>query len=339
MSKSANLQILLDNFMNTVPDLLTALVIDYNGFIIAKNSQKNFDDELIGGITTLLDQTLNRIKSLTKSEHGSGSFNIDHFRLFYIQLGKSTGALLVLIGDTYSHLDYYIPYSHIIADKVSLTLSHHEVPCNIPIIDEEAKLLLNPKSKNLMIIGSQAVGKSALVRKLCSNDFTENYYPTIGVCLIEKHLKIENNNECIINVFDLASLKSFGKVRRYFLNYSDGILIMFDYSREDSLHEVEDWITEARQFVQNKDLPIAIVGNKSDLNANKEIMKQKAEKLAKDNNCRFFEISVLTGEGVGTMLGIVTRQLFLNNENKKLPLKSDKETDRLDNIRNKLASL
>ena len=339
MNKSANLETLLENFMNTVSDLLAVLVIDYNGFIIAKKSLEKFDDELIGGITTLLDHTLNKIKIITQSELGSGSFNIDNFRLFYIQLGKDTGALLVLIGDTYSHLDYYIPYSHIIADKVSLTLSHHEVPCNIPFIDEEAKLILNPKSKNLMIIGSQAVGKSALVRKLCSNNFNENYYPTIGVCVIEKHLEMDKNKEYIINVFDLASIKSFGKVRRYFLNYSDGVLIMFDYSHEDSLKEVEDWITEARQFVRDRDIPFIIIGNKSDLNANKESMRQKAEILANENNCQFFEISVRTGEGVGTMLGCVTRKLFLNNENKKLPLKSDKEAERLENIRNKLASL
>ncbi len=90
----------MNEALDAVPDLLAALVIDYNGFIIAQKSLEKFDDELIGGITSLLDQTLNRIKTITQTELGSGSFNIDHFQLFYIQLGKNTGALLVLIGDT-----------------------------------------------------------------------------------------------------------------------------------------------------------------------------------------------------------------------------------------------
>ena len=103
MNSSSNLQALLDDFVKEIPDLNAVLVVDFNGFIIAKKSIKKFNDELIGGIMTLLDQTLNRIKGFTQSELGSGSFDIDQFRLFYIQLAKSTGALLVLIGNPYSH--------------------------------------------------------------------------------------------------------------------------------------------------------------------------------------------------------------------------------------------
>ncbi|MFX1498616.1 MAG: GTP-binding protein [Promethearchaeota archaeon] len=310
MSTSTNIQTILDDFIQTIPDLLAVLVIDFDGFIIAKKSVKKFDDELIGGITSLLDQTLNRIKRLTQSEIGSGSFNMDNFRLFYIQLGENTAALLVLIMNNYSNLDLYVPYTHIIADKISLILSQHEVPCSFPKIDEEAKLILNSESKNVLIIGSEAVGKSAFVRKICSNDFIEYYYPTIGVSLIEKQVEIESGDKCIINFFDLSSLKSFGKVRKYFFNYASAILIMFDYSREETLDKIEDWIAEARQFIDNKDILYLIVGNKIDLGRSREHIKEKAEKLALEYECTFFETSILTGEGIEVVLRYLTDQLF-----------------------------
>lgn len=316
MSISSDLLILLDEFVKEIPDLLAALVVDFNGLIIAEKSLIKFDDELIGGITSLLDQTLNRIKGFTQSELGSGSFDIDQFRLFYIQLGKNVGALLVLIGNPYSNLDKYIPYSHIVADKISLILSNSDISCKFPSIDKEAKIILKPRSNNIIIIGSEAVGKSALARRVCNNSFIENYHPTIGISLIEKELEIKKDETIKINIFDLSSLKSFGKVRRYFFDYSNVILIMFDYSREETVHELEDWITEARQFVDDKETPFLIVGNKIDLVPNREEIKQYAEKIAIDNNYQFFETSVLNRQGIDELLEYLTTQIFLDYNEK-----------------------
>ncbi|MFX1279292.1 MAG: GTP-binding protein [Promethearchaeota archaeon] len=316
MSKSSDLQILLDNFIREVPDLLSALVVDFNGFIVVKSSLKTFDEELIGGITSLLDQTLNKIKRFTQSELGSGSFDIDQFRLFYIQLGKNPGALLVLIGDPYSHLDDYIPYAHIVADRISLCLNKFDISCELPSINKEANLILKSRSRNLIIIGSESVGKTALVRRLCNDTFIHDYHPTIGISLIEKSFETKIGSKFSINIFDLSSLRSFGKIRRYFFNYSDVIIIMFDYSREESLHEVEDWISEVNQFVDNKEVSFLIVGNKIDLVPNRYEIKNIAEKIALNNNCQFFESSMRTKQGLNELIEYLINYLFLDYDDK-----------------------
>ncbi|MFX0076006.1 MAG: GTP-binding protein [Candidatus Hermodarchaeota archaeon] len=310
MSTSAEIQSLLDNFVKEIPDLIAALVIDFNGFVIAKKSVKKFDDELIGGITTLLDQTLNRIKGLTQSDFGSGSFDIDKFRLFYIQLGKNTGALLVLIGDHYSHLDRYVPYSYIVADKISLLLSNRDVACKFPSITEEADLVLDPGSKNLIIVGSEAVGKSTFSRRVCDDSFIENYHPTLGISVIEKELEIGPQKTIKVNIFDLSSLKSFGKVRMYFYAYASAVIIMFDYSREETFNNVEDWITEARQFISEKEVPFLIVGNKLDLYTDNYELKKRAEKLAFDHNYQFFETSILNNQGIDEIFKYLINEVF-----------------------------
>ncbi|MFW9882435.1 MAG: GTP-binding protein, partial [Candidatus Thorarchaeota archaeon] len=315
-SISSDLLILLDDFVKEIPDLLAALVVDFNGLIIAEKSLIKFDDELIGGITSLLDQTLDRIKTFTQSELGSASFDFDQFRLFYIQLGKNTRALLVLIGDPYSHLDKYIPYSHIVADKISLILSNSDISCKVPSVDEEAKLILESRSKNIIIIGSEAVGKSALARRICNDSFIEDYHPTIGISLIKKEFEIKKDETIKINIFDLSSLKSFGKVRRYFFDYSNVILIMFDYSRKETFKEVENWISEARQFVDEKEVPFLIVGNKIDLAPNRDEIKNSAEKIALGNDFQFFETSVKNRQGLDEILGYLITQIFLDYDDK-----------------------
>ncbi|MFW9865076.1 MAG: GTP-binding protein [Candidatus Thorarchaeota archaeon] len=297
MNTSSSIQEILDDFIKEVPDLNAVLVIDFNGFIIAKKSIKTFDGELIGGIMSLLDQTLNRIKGFTQTELGSGSFDIDQFRLFYIQLAKSTGALLVLIGTPYSHLDMYIPYAHIIADKISLILSEFNVSCKFPSLTEKGDLKLKKNSRNIIITGPAAVGKTSFAIRCCNDSFVENYQTTIGVSIIEKETINRNGEPITLNLFDLSSLKSFAKVRRFFYNYSDFVIIMFDYSRPETLDSIEKWIDEARQFIDDTQVPFILVGNKIDLLENRESLKSKAIKITNQYNYELFETSILSKKG------------------------------------------
>ena len=217
---------------------------------------------------------------------------------------------MVLIGDQYSHLDRYVPYSYIIADKISLLLSNCDVACKFPSITEDADLVLDSKSKNFIIIGSEAVGKSTLSRRVCNDSFIENYHPTIGVSVIEKELETRQNKTVRVNIFDLSSLKSFGKVRRYFYQYSSAILIMFDYSKEETLNEVENWITEARQFVSDKEVPFLIVGNKVDLVNDNNKLRKKAEEIALNHNYQLFETSILNNQGLDEIFEYLINESF-----------------------------
>lgn len=312
MAKSIILEEILADFLKEVPDLIAAFVVDYNGLIIAKNSIKDFDDLLIGGITTVLDQTLERIKRFTQTQLGSGSFIIDEFRLFYIELGKATDALLVVMGNPYSNLDHYIQYAHIIADKISSILSECKISSFIPKLKANGDLDLKPNSKNILLIGPEAVGKTALAEIYTNNYFIEKHKPTIGISIFEKYIQITNENRLILNIFDLASLKSFGKIRRYFYKYADAVLIVFDYSCLETLIEIEDWINEARQFISERKIPFVIIGNKVDLlEINNEIRSQ-ALNLAERYNYLFYETSVKNHEGVDEVFDYLSMKEFLD---------------------------
>ncbi|MFX1314807.1 MAG: GTP-binding protein [Promethearchaeota archaeon] len=307
MSKASILEYLLDNFMGEIPDLLAALIIDFNGFIIAKKSVKAFDDELIGGIISILEQNLSRIKQYTKTELSSGSIDISEFRLFYIELNKSTGAFFVLVGNPYSNLDKFIPYSYIVAEKISLILNNREVSLDIPRIGKDGNLMIKPNTKTLLIIGSEAVGKSTLVEMLNNRRFEEIYKPTIGISYSEK--KMEEIN-LTLSIFDLGGLRSFAKVRRYYYQYSNIILIVFDYSRVETFNEIKNWIEESRQFIKEDKIPFVIIGSKADLVDNRDEIKNRAMTLASDYKFTFYETSALNGEGVNKVFNnIILKEL------------------------------
>lgn len=57
MSRLTILEELLSNLLNEAKDLFAALVVDLDGLIIAKKSNGGFDEDLIGAIMGILEQS------------------------------------------------------------------------------------------------------------------------------------------------------------------------------------------------------------------------------------------------------------------------------------------
>jgi len=319
MSKATILEDLLGNFLNEATDLFAALVVDLEGFVIAKQSVKILDEELIGAIMTILEQTISRIKRYTETSFGSGTFDTNEFQLFYIELSKIVPAIFVLVADPYSNLNQYIPYSYIVAEKISLILNNQDTPINIPRLDNGGKLVLesdnesNTQQKNIqkiVVIGPEQVGKTTLVNMYCYGTFQENYKPTIGISIIEKNLQISRDFNLAFHILDLGGLKSFAKIRRFYYRYSNAILLLFDYERIETFNNIVEWIEESRQFASDESVPIILIGNKIDLIENHGAIRKRAEDLAKQYKFPFFETSALTGQGIDELFTYLISNLF-----------------------------
>lgn len=304
MSKLIVLEDLLSDLINETQGLLAVLILDLDGLIIAKQSIEGFDEEQVGAITSILDQTINRIKKYAETSFGCGTFNTNEFQLFYVELSKVVPAIFVLIGDSYSNIDQIIPYSYLTAEKISIILNNQESTINIPKLNDNGQLIFKSDIKNkknlnkIVIVGPESTGKSALVRAYCKGTFNDTYKPTIGISIIEKELQISKNYNLRLFLLDLGGIKSFAKIRKFYYNYSNAVLILFDYSRIETFNNIIDWIEEANQFIKDKSIPILLIGNKIDLADNRENLRLKAQNLAEQYNFPFFETSALTGEGI-----------------------------------------
>ena len=74
MFNISSLNDLLANLLKEVTDLLAALIIDQEGLIIAQQSVQGFDEEIIGAIMSIIEETIKKIKKFTKTSFGSGTF-------------------------------------------------------------------------------------------------------------------------------------------------------------------------------------------------------------------------------------------------------------------------
>ncbi len=318
MSNVSLIDDLLNNLLHEVNNLLAALVVDLDGLIIARSSVEGFDEELIGAIMAILDQTITKIKRYAETSFGTGTFDTNDFQLFYMELGNQVPAIFVLVANHYSNIDQFIPYTYIVAEKISSILSNHEISLNIPILTEEGEIILpaeqdNKKNvKKITIVGSEAVGKSRLADIYCGVNFNENgaYKPTLGISINEKELKVSSNFNLTLYLLDLSGLKSFVKIRKFYYKYSNAVLIIFDYTNINSFNDISGWIEESRHFLKNEEIPFVLIGNKIDKVENRSDIKSQASKLANQHNIPFFETSALTGEGIDELFTFLISNLF-----------------------------
>ncbi len=311
MINSALLNDLLKDFLKRIDQLTAVLVVDSDGLIIAKESREQFEEEIIGAIMAIVDRSIQKVKKYAETSFGSGTLDTNEFRLFYLELGASFPAIFVVVTDSYTDLDKYIPYSYIVAEKVSLLINSKDISINLPKLLDTGQLKFNSSSnrstKNyVLVIGPEKVGKTAIVNKYTKNKFIENYKPTIGVSIVKKELQISKDIKSILFLFDMGGLKAFAKVRKHFYENIDvkTIILIFDYSKEETLDEIKEWFYEVNLFNKEEQVKYILVGNKVDENVNRGEIRKKAKEIANENNCRFYETSALTGQGID--------ELFMN---------------------------
>lgn len=297
----------LSNLIKRIPQLIAALVVDFDGLFIAQQSKEKLDESSLSAVMALIDTTMKRIKKLTTSSIGSGTFNIDEYQLIFTELGEHTPAILVLLTDTTSNLDDIIPYIYIIGEKVSQLLNNRDVSPFVPKINPKEVFFIETQEEssnkeNLLIkliaLGDVAVGKSSLLKLFVDGKFEESYIPTVGISIHEKEMQISNKVKIIYQIFDTSGLRSYRKVRKIFLQRCEIVFIVFDFTRLESLENIEEWIEESKNFTSSSDVTYFLIGNKIDLIEYSDELREIAKSIADKYNYRFFITSALTGEGI-----------------------------------------
>ncbi|CAD8176169.1 unnamed protein product [Paramecium pentaurelia] len=148
---------------------------------------------------------------------------------------------------------------------------------------------------NLIIIGDQKVGKSSILLRLSTNQFSDQYEPTIWTS-VKKKIDI-NNISINFNFTDICCQEHYYSIRKNSYINKDFIIIVFDINQIASFHNVlQHWNQETCQL---KNIKKIIIANKIDLRENDEqIEDYKLQVKESFKDCHFFSCSAKTGENI-----------------------------------------
>ena len=151
-------------------------------------------------------------------------------------------------------------------------------------------------SVKFIIVGDSSVGKSNILLRFSKNIFEPGHQATLGIEFANKHL-IYNNVDYLVQVWDTAGQEDFRSITRAYYKASAVAMVVYDISSEESFLHIQNWIKDCKDLAP-KNVLLVLVGNKSDLEEQRVISKEKGEDLAKGNNMLFFETSALNGNGI-----------------------------------------
>lgn len=173
----------------------------------------------------------------------------------------------------------------------------------------------------LCIVGDAACGKTALAGTFHSNLYPKNYVMTIGVDFSVKQVPMQDS-DVIVELFllDCAGQSIFNQVEMNAPHWesTSALMIVFDIGNRDSFLSCGKWLQSVRSAIASasggvapSNLPVVLVGNKSDFRTTggagggmvveegrAVVTRQEAETLASSMGAAYFETSAQESEGV-----------------------------------------
>ena len=170
----------------------------------------------------------------------------------------------------------------------------------------------------LITLGDSLVGKSCLIIRYIEDKYFTNYLSTIGFDLKYKLVSLNNGEKLKLTIHDTAGEERFRALSKNYIKKADGILVVYDITNKNSFLNVENWIKCAKDEL-SLDIPILLIGNKSDLEDERKISYKEGEDLAKKYGINFFETSCFNGKNVELCFNNISEKMYeyLKNKEKK----------------------
>ena len=140
-----------------------------------------------------------------------------------------------------------------------------------------------------IIIGDAGVGKSNILLRYVYSTFKSDYQLTIGVEFGEKTVEMKGKIYKI-QIWDTAGNEQFRSITRTYYKNSVCAIVVYDISRRETFDNVINWIEDCK-LNSPKSVFIILVGNKSDLEEDRQVTTEEGEEFANRYGIRFFETS------------------------------------------------
>ncbi|XP_008053429.1 ras-related protein Rab-21 [Carlito syrichta] len=151
-------------------------------------------------------------------------------------------------------------------------------------------------SFKVVLLGEGCVGKTSLVLRYCENKFNDKHITTLQASFLTKKLNI-GGKRVNLAIWDTAGQERFHALGPIYYRDSNGAILVYDITDEDSFQKVKNWVKELRKMLGNE-ICLCIVGNKIDLEKERHVSVQEAESYADSVGAKHYHTSAKQNKGI-----------------------------------------
>ena len=133
----------------------------------------------------------------------------------------------------------------------------------------------------VVLIGDSGVGKSNILSRYLKDEFSIETKTTVGVEFGAKRIEI-NGTKIKAQIWDTAGQERYKSITNAYYKGSKGALVVYDITRKESFNNIDKWISELKKNA-DIDVSIVMIGNKCDLENDRQVTKEEAQDKATQN--------------------------------------------------------
>ena len=153
------------------------------------------------------------------------------------------------------------------------------------------------------------VGKTSLTQRYSKPDkpLRVEKIKTKGIDTKSAYVSIFGDTSTKVQIWDTAGQEKHANIVGSYVRRTDACLMVCDLTNEESLRSIRKWIRDLNNQIQ---MPVVIIGNKSDLTQQREVSAEALRQLGEEHNVHTFETSALTGQNVDSAFHCLIYQVL-----------------------------
>ncbi|CAK1588715.1 unnamed protein product [Parnassius mnemosyne] len=159
----------------------------------------------------------------------------------------------------------------------------------------------------VVLLGEGCVGKTSLLLRYIEDKFNDKHLTTLQATFLNKKLNI-NGKRINLSIWDTAGQEKFHALGPIYYRNSNGAILVYDITDEDSFVKVKNWVKELKKML-GSDIVLIIAGNKIDLEHERTVPLEEAESYSTMVGAKHYYTSAKLNQGVEELFLDLTREM------------------------------
>ena len=165
----------------------------------------------------------------------------------------------------------------------------------------------------IVLIGDTSVGKTNILSKYLNDEFDPDSKATVGVEFGTKNFNIDNN-VVKVQIWDTAGQERYRSITNAYYKGAKGCILVYDITNKTTFENIDKWLSELKGN-GDENMSIILLGNKSDLESDREISLEEGKEKAKFYKLAFMETSALNGNNIDAAFDELITDVFKKQNN------------------------